>query len=150
MPIVDAVIAEDLGTTLGHVSVFEVPTSERMIFRLVGAWYDEVADRSLVGENFMEMVAENQRPIRKERMWTLASVPCGGVTHFSHLRPSGENVPGGALLLPVKPKSSDDPMRIYTAVDVFDDVSRLGDDGVSVFSLAHEFIYIDIGYGAAA
>ena len=147
VPSVAAVKAEDLGTALGFVSVFEVPSPDRAIFRLAGAWYDEVTARDLVGKNTIDMVAEEHRATRSELIWNLVSVPCGAVTHTNLVQLSGWEVPIRSLSLPVGPKSPDEPMMFYAAVDILDETSARFDDFLSLFKLPSELDWVDIGYG---
>ena len=77
VPYVGDVKAEDLGTAIGYVSVLEMQSPDRAIFRLVGEWYDRVTEQELLGENFIDMVAEEHRQPRSKRVWNIVSVPCG-------------------------------------------------------------------------
>ena len=147
VPSVAAVKAEDLGAALGFVSVLEVPSPDRAIFRLVGAWYDKVTAQDLVGKNFIDMVAEEHRSTRSERMWNLVSVPCGAVTLTNLVQPSGWEVPIRSFSLPVGPNSPEKPMRLYNAVDILGETSTRFDDFLSLIDLSSELDWVDIGYG---
>ena len=147
VPSVAAVKAEELGTALGFVSVFEVPSPDRAIFRLVGAWYDKVTEQNLIGKNFIDMVAEEHRATCSERMWNLVSVPCGAVNLTNLVQLSGWEVPIRSLSLPVGPNSPEKPMRLYNAVDILGEASPQFDDFLSQFKLSSELDWVDIGYG---
>jgi len=148
VPAVVAIKAEDLGSALGYVSVLEVQSPDRAIFRLAGAWYDEVADRDLVGENYNDLIVEERRSTSRERIWNKASVPCGAVALSKLVRPSGQEVLVRGLMLPVNPSTPQEPMKIYAAVDVLAKASQGAGDNISEYAAAYEFDYVDIGHGA--
>ena len=147
IPTNDAVIAEDLGTAIGYISVLEMPPPDRAIFRLVGEWYERVADWNLLGGNFIDMVAEEHRSTRSERCWNMATIPCGMLASADGDRPSGRKVEMRALWLPVSPTSPQEPMRLYFAEDVDLETSMVGYDSINVFPAAWEIDYVGIGYG---
>ena len=147
VPTTDTVRAEDLGTTIGYVSVIEVPSPDRAIFRLVGEWYHRVTDRKLLGENFIDMVADEHRPARGKRVWNIVSVPCGILASVDAKRPSGRKVEIRGLMLPVRPTLPQEPMRAYLAVDVVMRTSMAGYDSIKYLEVPWKFDYVDIGFG---
>ncbi len=147
VPIISAVKAEDLGTAIGYVSVLEMPSPDTATFRLVGEWYDKVAGWKLLGENFINMVAEAHRPVRSERLWNMVSTPCGMLSKANAVRPSGGEIAIQSLSLPVRPASQQEPMRLYTAVDVVLASSMAGFDSIEESSAHFGIEYVDIGFG---
>ncbi len=147
LPTTDAVRVEDLGSAMGYTSVLEIHSPELAIFRLVGDWYDRVAGRALLGENFIDLVAAEERPIRGERCWNMAAVPCGMMVVSKTKRPSGQALEAGILVLPVRPAAPGMPIRLYHAVDVELGYSLSGFDAVDLFPVPADFDYIDIGCG---
>jgi hypothetical protein len=147
VPTTDAVKAEDLGTTIGYVSVIEVPSPNQAIFRLVGEWYNTITDQELLGENFIDMVADEHRPARGKRVWNIVSVPCGILANVDVNRPSGQKIEIRGLMLPVRPASLEEQMRAYLAVDVVLDRSVAGYDSVKYLEVPWKSDYIDIGFG---
>ena len=120
---------------------------DRAIFRLVGEWYDRVAERKLLGENFMNMVADEHKSFRSEILWNAASIPCGLLANGDADRPSGRKIKMRGLTLPVRPNSPQEPMRLYIAADI-DSVSTFeGYDSVKIFPMTRDIDYVDIGYG---
>ncbi len=147
VPTTDTVRAEDLGATIGYVSVIEVLSPDQAIFRLVGEWYDRVTDQKLVGENFIDMVAEEHRPARGKRVWNIVSVPCGIFANVDVKRPSGRKVEIRGLMLPVRPTLPEEQMRAYLAVDVVLGTSVAGYDSIGYLEVPWKSDYIDIGFG---
>ena len=147
LPSTDSVLAEDLGSALGNVTVFEAHAPERVIFRLVAAWHEMLTDRDLKGENFVDMASPEHRPLRIQRFWNIATTPCGSIGDVTITRRSGLPTPFKSLMLPVSPGTPGKPMRIYTAIDEYGEPASLGDMALDPAPLSQRITYIDIGFG---
>lgn len=148
VPLVNDVIVEDLRSALSGISVLEVHSPDRIIFRLFGTLHADISGRDLKGENLLDHTPPNERESRSARIWNLASVPCGSVYTLSLIRSNGLQMPIRGVVLPVAPSKTDDPMRMYAAIDIVGDTGTPDGSTVDLVPALDEQAYVDIGYGA--
>lgn len=147
LPSSDGIIAEHLGPALGHVTVLDAVSPDRVVFRLFAGWHGDMTGRDLTGQNYIEMVPEEERPTRIERLYNLTSTPCGGLGETSIVRRSGLVTPFRSLMLPVAAISTGEPMKLFAATDMYGKRPWTGDETDDPAPLAHEYAYIDLGSG---
>jgi hypothetical protein len=138
---------EHLGAALGHVTVLDAFSPEQVVFRLFAGWHGELVSRDLTGQNYIDLAPEDERPLRKKRVWDLVSTPCGGLGDTIVVRRSGLATPFKSLMLPVAPISRLEPMKLFAAADIYGERPRIGDETDDPAPLAHAYTYVDVGSG---
>jgi hypothetical protein len=147
LPITDKVQPERLGAAINSVTVIEVHSRDDSTYRLVAQQHSDFTRRDLKGKSVKDITPPADRKNRMERLWSIASTPCGVIVTLTYTRPSGISEKARRFLLPVKPRLADEPMRLYSALD------RIGGKGVQdiqpveLVAASDEYSYVDIGYG---
>lgn len=128
--------------------MFEIPSPDRIIYRLVGALHADTAEMDLKGDNLMDLTPPVDRQILMERAQNYISHPCGAVASGRVILQSGFETPIRTLALPMQPRSPNDPRKAYLAMDSYGQGSGRVDDLLLTIPRPDEFSYVDIGYGA--
>ena len=148
VPSVDRVIPEELGTALNGLSILEVHSQDSITYRLVGTIHADAMGREPTGEDVASITDKADLSRRMGRLWNMVSVPCGSAMLVVYTRPSGATLQSQHFLLPVMPKASGEPKRLYVAMDTFGAAALPNDQHVGPVSIPREFSYVDIGNGA--
>jgi hypothetical protein len=147
LPNVGDVRPEELGSALRGISVAEVLSRHDTVFRFVSSLHEEIMGRDLQGVNLRDVSHPKGLASRMERLWNLASQPCGVVVTLNMIRKNYASEATLRLLLPVLPQNPSQPMRLYGALDRIGEHTTMSDDPVSQVAVADDFEYIDIGCG---
>jgi hypothetical protein len=147
VPKLSDVIAEDLGGAISGVSILEVHGPDQVVYRLFASLHADVIGRDLTGENLIDLTPVADRKIRMQRIFAMASHPCGGMPSMKLTRPSGIEVPIQVLILPVRPNIDGKPIRLYMAIDVIGEKARKDGTSVTAIPITDEIRPIDIGFG---
>jgi len=148
LPTRDDVRPEMLGKSLSAITILEIRAPDNIKIRMVPSDVEELTDHYKAGENFVDLVAPDERRIRIQRYQNLVRVPCGA---FSNVRiPSKHklalNLVG--LLFPVIEFEGQPPRFIYGAIEFLDDRDLLKDtDKLEYVPISRNFQYVDIGCG---
>jgi len=138
----------DIKTILPFVSVYEVPSPDRIIMRLAASEQERVHTMPLRGMNVLDITAPEDREIRSYRVQQMVTTPCGGWGSLMHRLASGREEPAELLALPVRPAEPDQPMQVLTAMVRFPDRNRRGaPEPWSVMYTSHDFHFVDLGAG---
>ncbi len=147
IPTASDVVAEDLRSAISGVSVLEVYSPERVIFRLFGSVHAGISGTELKGENLIDLTPPEEREARMSRIWNVASIPCGSVYAMKLTRESGMQTPVRGLVLPVAPRVSDAPMRAYATIDIMGEAAMPDGTTVDIVPGLDEQVYLDVGFG---
>jgi hypothetical protein len=147
VPRIDHVVAEDLGASLGHVSILDAYGPDEMVFRLFATAHAALINRDLTGENLVAITPYPQRAIRARRMWNLVTVPCGIVVSIDIAGSGAAKTPMTSLLLPIAPSRPEQPMRLFTSVDTGKRRVDPPHQPAITVPLSWHNRYIDLGFG---
>ena len=139
---------DEIGRLLPRVMVLEVLSPGEALFRLVGTAYLELFGVELTGLNFVDLATPENRAMRGERLWAMATTPCGSYMSSPDPNPGRVDNILHTLTLPVQPEQPDQPMQFFglTYGTMQMNLSDNYDEDL-LKRLANQFNYIDIGAG---
>jgi len=139
---------EDVRTILSFISVYEVPSAERIVIRLAASAQEAMFDGSLQGINVLDITVPEDRPLRSARTWQMVTRPCGGRSSFLQPLRSGLESPVELLSLPIRPARWNQPMQLLTALAPMPGpIQHDTPQPRSVFHVARDFEFLDLGAG---
>jgi hypothetical protein len=148
MPSADQVIPEELGKTINNLSILEAHSQDRITVRLQGAATIEVTGQDLTGKELSSILPKETWSQARDRCWNYVTVPCGAIVDLTYVRASGATFPTRRLMLPVLPKSPEEPKRIYVATEAYGERTKPYEPPPSPVGMVEQFTYVDIGCGA--
>ncbi len=132
---------------MNSITVLEIHSPDLTTFRLVGSLHSEMIQRDLTGTQINQITPSADQKLRNERLWNMASTPCGAVVVLTYARPSGSKLAGRRLALPVKPPNPSEPMRLFCALDRDGESLPNVVEPIDLVAVSDQFDYVDIGSG---
>mgnify|MGYP002725685955 CR=1 FL=1 len=147
LPSVDQVRPEELGKALNGLTIMDVHSPDRVIYRLVGNTHVQVFGEDLTGQDVGSVMVKEERNRRLKHLWDFVTVPCGAAAKMVYVRQSGGKTKTQLLIMPVLPRNSGVPKRLYLSMDVLDGLTSQPDPIVGPVKLLEGLTYVDIGNG---
>lgn len=140
---------EDIVDLLPGVILLEARAPDVFHFRLAGTGVDEFSGMHMTGVNALDLTAPENRAVRARRLWSLASIPCGGFLRFFHRYPeSRAEAAMEGLILPVLADADGAPVQLMSVFS--SSRSRVESEPPSNDmrnALPDEFYFVDLGFG---
>jgi len=130
--------------TMPWVTMLDVHSAERVMFRLFGTGLVDLTGVDLTGENYPDYVGEDHREALGRTLVVQSERPCGRVNILKGQTAQGRSYTIEAVTLPLSLKSHDRTLLLGFAGIV--DVSGEGEPGFAVASV-EDPVWIDVGAG---
>ncbi|MBT5194373.1 MAG: PAS domain-containing protein [Rhodospirillaceae bacterium] len=139
---------DDIAPQLPWLSLLEVKSKAEAIYRLSGSLIDETLGINLTGKNFIETAPPEQRALRGERTWAVATAPCGSLFQIPIEYTSGRRLPSEIISLPVAPDDPGAAMQTFSICAIADNtLVERPSIAPGHIPMSQEYRFIDIGAG---
>ena len=98
---------EKIAPLISHITIIDVLSPERMIFRLTGTAIDEQAGIDPTGINGLDIMPPEQRPLRSRRLWQMAETPCAGLFIYENRLQWIDGLVSAGVSVPVRSDGDD-------------------------------------------
>lgn len=140
---------EQIGGLLPRLAVSSAISPTAMILRLTGTLIDQHAGRSTKGVNILDITPEESRDLRGQRLWRIATRPCGGVMTFEYGVTPEDLAPLTAITLPVQADAAGEPVQLFTLFSSEESTIwyRPNLELATAILMPGKFSYVDTGAG---
>lgn len=144
----------DIKELLGRVMLFELLGPDDIRIKVAGSQLRDHADFEATGRNLAELTPPEEWPIRRWRMATAATLPCGvHMVNIDTQTRSGDGAAFETLTLPIEPDEPGKPLLLMSNVAVLGGVyDPPVKDRPRLFHVAEDFRFrfLDLGAGIPA
>lgn len=148
LPCRGALQIEKIAPLISRITIIDVLSPERMIFRLTGTAIDEQAGINPTGINVLDITPPVQRPLRSRRLWQMAETPCLGLFIYENRVQWIDGLVSAGVTVPVRSDGDDSGRQFMTYYDSFRPSIEREEVGSPITqNMPDRFAYVDIGNG---
>lgn len=147
-PVRSALQIEKIAPLIPRVTIVDVVSPDRMIFRLTGTTIDEQAGINPTGINIFDITPPDQRSLRSKRLWQMSHQPCIGLLFYENRLQWGDGLVSAGVTVPVAFKDSPHGVQLMSFFDSYrPSIDREEIGSPITQNMPDRFAYVDIGRG---
>lgn len=147
LPLRSSVKPEDLGATLSAMTIYQVLSEDQIVVRLYSTNLRTANNIDHTGDNFIDLLAEEERPVRIERFRNMVNYPCGWYATNQATTSTGSRIDFAVVTLPVGDAPGQPPSFFYNVVSIANGRRWNDEEAVIGIRVPENYHYIDIGNG---
>ena len=139
---------EKIAPLISRITIIDILSPDRMIFRLTGTAIDEQAGINPTGINVLDITPPEQRPLRSRRLWQMAETPCAGLFIYENRLQWIDGLVSAGVTVPVRSDGDGSGRQFMTYYDSYRPSIEREEVGSPITqNMPDRFAYVDIGNG---
>lgn len=148
IPARSALQIEKIAPLISRLTVIDVFSADRMIFRLTGTAIDAQAGLSPKGMNVLDITRAEYRELRSHRLWQMATCPCIGLFHYTGQPGWPEGQAASGISVPASSSREGSDVQFLTLFESYRPSIDREEPGSPITQvMPNRFFYVDVGAG---